>query len=145
MYKQSCSSDVLPFRAQWNTAATFCAKVWCHCAQAVALGAAVHAGILEGSVADVMVLDIWQASLLRALAKQQLRDAAASLDEAAAEPPSIGSAADGAECDDAEDDIVESASVSADREVLNGSGSHDRQAAELKAEAEQRTEWQERT
>ena len=50
--------------------------------QAVALGAAVHAGILEGSVADVMVMDIWQASLLRALAKQQLRDAASSLDEA---------------------------------------------------------------
>ena len=51
--------------------------------QAVALGAAVHAGILEGSVADIMVMDIWQASLLRALAKQQLRDAATSLDQTA--------------------------------------------------------------
>ena len=42
----------------------------------------MHAGILEGSVADIMVMDIWQAGLLRALAKQQLRDAASSLDEA---------------------------------------------------------------
>ena len=41
--------------------------------QAVALGAAVQAGILEGQVSDVMVLDVWQASLMRALAQQRLR------------------------------------------------------------------------
>lgn len=40
--------------------------------QAVALGAAIQAGILEGQVTDVMVMDIWQASLLRALAQQRL-------------------------------------------------------------------------
>ncbi len=105
----------------------------------------MHAGILEGSVADVMVMDIWQASLLRALAKQQLRDAAASLDEAATEPPSNGSATDGVQCDDGEDDIVEHAGVSADGELLNGSGSHDQHAAELEANFEQRADLQERT
>lgn len=41
--------------------------------QAVALGAAVQAGILEGQVSDVMVLDVWQATLMRAFAKQRLR------------------------------------------------------------------------
>ena len=48
--------------------------------QAVALGAAVQAGVYEGSVSNVMVMDIWQASLMRALAKQKLKD-----DEALAE------------------------------------------------------------
>lgn len=42
--------------------------------QAVALGAAVQAGILQGDVADVMVMDIWQASLMRAFAEQRLLD-----------------------------------------------------------------------
>ncbi len=42
--------------------------------QAVALGAAVQAGVYEGSVSNVMVMDIWQASLMRALAKQKLKD-----------------------------------------------------------------------
>ena len=51
--------------------------------QAVALGAAVQAGILQGDVADVMVMDIWQAGLMRAFATQQLRDALSSADEAA--------------------------------------------------------------
>ncbi|KAL3139986.1 hypothetical protein ABBQ38_004272 [Trebouxia sp. C0009 RCD-2024] len=41
--------------------------------EAVALGAAVQAGILEGQVSDVMVLNVWQASLMRAFAKQRLR------------------------------------------------------------------------
>ena len=35
---------------------------------AVALGAAVQAGIYEGQVSDLMVMDVWQASLMRALA-----------------------------------------------------------------------------
>ena len=43
------------------------------CLQAVALGAAVQAGILEGQVSNVMVMDIWQASLMRAFAKQRLK------------------------------------------------------------------------
>ena len=46
----------------------------CWGVQAVALGAAVQAGVYEGSVSGVMVMDIWQASLMRALAKQKLKD-----------------------------------------------------------------------
>eukprot|EP00884_Botryococcus_braunii_P007549 jgi/Botrbrau1/16796/Bobra.150_2s0025.1 len=41
--------------------------------EAVALGAAVQAGMLEGSLPDMMVMDVWQAGLLRALATHQLR------------------------------------------------------------------------
>lgn len=36
--------------------------------QAVALGAAVQAGMLEGTLGDLMVMDPLQAGLLRALA-----------------------------------------------------------------------------
>ena len=43
--------------------------------QAVALGAAVQAGILEGTVPDVMVMDVFQANLMRVLAGQQLQEA----------------------------------------------------------------------
>lgn len=39
---------------------------------AVALGAAVQAGIYEGQVSDLMVMDVWQASLMRAFAQLQL-------------------------------------------------------------------------
>ena len=42
--------------------------------QAVALGAAVQAGILEGTVPDVMVMDVFQAGLMRVLAGQQLQE-----------------------------------------------------------------------
>ena len=45
-----------------------------HLLQAVALGAAVQAGILEGTVPDVMVMDVFQANLMRVLAGQQLRE-----------------------------------------------------------------------
>lgn len=41
----------------------------------------MQAGMLEGQVSDVMVMDIWQASLMRAFAQQQLSketDAAAA-------------------------------------------------------------------
>lgn len=41
--------------------------------EAVALGAAVQAGILQGEVSDLMVMDQWQASLMRTLAQMQLR------------------------------------------------------------------------
>jgi heat shock protein 1/8 len=37
--------------------------------QAVALGAAVQAGIYQGQVGDLMVMDVWQASLMRAFAQ----------------------------------------------------------------------------
>ena len=50
-------------------------KLWYNVyVQAVALGAAVQAGILEGQVSNVMVMDIWQASLMRAYAKQRLKE-----------------------------------------------------------------------
>ena len=67
--------------------------------QAVALGAAVQAGILQGDVADVMVMDIWQASLMRAFAEQQLRDAPGAedgADEAADAPGPEGGPGPGA-------------------------------------------------
>eukprot|EP00775_Hariotina_reticulata_P011055 gene11055-11210_t len=41
--------------------------------EAVALGAAVQAGILQGDVSSLMVMDQWQASLMRALAQLQLK------------------------------------------------------------------------
>lgn len=40
--------------------------------QAVALGAAIQAGLYDGLVSGVMVMDIWQATLMRAFATQQL-------------------------------------------------------------------------
>eukprot|EP00883_Tetradesmus_obliquus_P007855 jgi/Sobl393_1/18509/SZX73966.1 len=42
--------------------------------EAVALGAAVQAGILQGEVDSLMVMDQWQASLMRALAQLQLKN-----------------------------------------------------------------------
>ena len=41
--------------------------------EAVALGAAVQAGVLEGTVGGGEVMDVWQATLLRALAEKQAR------------------------------------------------------------------------
>lgn len=38
--------------------------------QAVALGAAIQAGMLEGTLGDLMVMDPLQAGLLRALASR---------------------------------------------------------------------------
>lgn len=55
------------------------AETVCDCLQAVAIGAAIQAGLYDGLVSGVMVLDIWQASLMRAFATQQL-------DRAAGEP-----------------------------------------------------------
>lgn len=44
-----------------------------HCdGQAVALGAAVQAGIYEGTVPGVTVMDVWQAALARAFAADRL-------------------------------------------------------------------------
>ena len=37
---------------------------------AVAIGAAVQAGVFEGAISDVMIMDVWQASLMRAYATQ---------------------------------------------------------------------------
>ncbi|KAK9813400.1 hypothetical protein WJX73_006199 [Symbiochloris irregularis] len=44
--------------------------------EAVALGAAVQAGIFEGTVEDLHVMDVWQAALTRAFAAQHLTDQA---------------------------------------------------------------------
>ena len=44
----------------------------CDYLQAVAIGAAIQAGIYDGLVSGVMVMDIWQATLMRAFATQQL-------------------------------------------------------------------------
>ena len=40
----------------------------------MAIGAAVQAGLYDGTVSGVMVMDIWQATLMRAFATQQLGD-----------------------------------------------------------------------
>ena len=40
--------------------------------QAVAIGAAIQAGLYDGLVSGVMVMDIWQATLMRAFATRQL-------------------------------------------------------------------------
>ena len=48
---------------------------------AVALGAAVQAGIYEGNVSDVMIMDIWQASLMRAYAAQIEKQGETKLNE----------------------------------------------------------------
>ena len=76
--------------------------------QAVALGAAVQAGILQGDVSDVMVMDIWQASLMRAFAEQQLRDghAAAASTEEAAEPSDVAGPESKAAVVGAADDVT---------------------------------------
>ena len=62
--------------------------------QAVALGAAVQAGILEGQVSDVMVLDVWQASLMRAFAKQRLRQDQQLAAEAGQDPDQLQDSSD---------------------------------------------------
>lgn len=42
--------------------------------EAVALGAAVQAGMIDGSMGDLVVMDIWQAGLMRAFADKALKD-----------------------------------------------------------------------
>jgi heat shock 70kDa protein 1/2/6/8 len=44
---------------------------------AVAAGAAIYAGVLTGHIEDLMVLDVWQAALMRAYAKRELKTNAA--------------------------------------------------------------------
>jgi len=44
--------------------------------EAVALGAAIHAGSLDGTVTDVEALETWQATLMRALLRNQAKQAA---------------------------------------------------------------------
>jgi molecular chaperone DnaK len=48
---------------------------------AVALGAAIQAGIYEGNVSDVMIMDVWQASLMRAYAAQLEKQEVENQDE----------------------------------------------------------------
>lgn len=40
---------------------------------AVASGAAVYAGVLSGHISELMVMDVWQAALMRALAENELK------------------------------------------------------------------------
>lgn len=68
------------------------------CLQAVALGAAVQAGILEGQVSDVMVLDVWKASLMRAFAKQRLRQDQQLAEEAGLDPHQLEDSDDDEVC-----------------------------------------------
>eukprot|EP01023_Acetabularia_acetabulum_P006605 TRINITY_DN12744_c0_g1_i2.p1 TRINITY_DN12744_c0_g1~~TRINITY_DN12744_c0_g1_i2.p1 ORF type:complete len:201 (+),score=39.41 TRINITY_DN12744_c0_g1_i2:29-604(+) len=42
--------------------------------EAVALGAAIYANVLVGEVKGFMVMDVWQANLMRALATRKLKD-----------------------------------------------------------------------
>lgn len=63
---------------------------------AVALGAAVQAGIYEGQVSDLMVMDVWQASLMRAYAKQ--------LEKERAEEAAAAAAAEEGETEDEDDE-----------------------------------------
>ena len=62
-------------RATWHTVMN------CNCVQAVAIGAAIQAGLYDGLVSGVMVMDIWQATLMRAFATQQLDKAAVDAEE----------------------------------------------------------------
>jgi molecular chaperone DnaK (HSP70) len=62
--------------------------------QAVALGAAVQAGILEGQVSDVMVLDVWQANLMRAFARQRLQQDEKLAADAGLDPDQLESMSD---------------------------------------------------
>ena len=49
--------------------------------EAVALGAALQAGALEGSVTDVETMEVWQAALMRALARKMAEDSGAATAE----------------------------------------------------------------
>lgn len=59
---------------------------------AVALGAAVQAGIYEGQLSDLMVMDVWQASLMRAYARQVAAEQEAAAAAAAGEEVKSGGA-----------------------------------------------------
>ncbi|GMH43026.1 hypothetical protein BSKO_10948 [Bryopsis sp. KO-2023] len=49
--------------------------------KAVALGAAVQAGVFQGDVEDVMLMDVFQASLMRAYAQKHYEDSGESFEE----------------------------------------------------------------
>ncbi|DBA67062.1 TPA: hypothetical protein ACH3X2_001393 [Trebouxia sp. C0005] len=74
--------------------------------EAVALGAAVQAGILEGQVSDVMVLDVWQANLMRAFARQRLQQDERLAAEAGLDPNQLESMSDNEEDWEADEDLV---------------------------------------
>jgi molecular chaperone DnaK len=52
--------------------------------EAVALGAALQAGALEGTVRDAETIEVWQAALMRALVRKQAQDAQQAADGAEA-------------------------------------------------------------
>jgi heat shock protein 1/8 len=64
---------------------------------AVALGAAAQAGVLEGSVSGLMVMDVWQASLMRAFAARLEKERGAEVLE---EPRGEGEGEGGGEEED---------------------------------------------
>ncbi|PRW56291.1 molecular chaperone [Chlorella sorokiniana] len=68
---------------------------------AVALGAAVQAGIFEGEVSELMVMDVWQATLMRAFATK-LAQEQGELGEGDEEEPASGSDDEGWEWPDEE-------------------------------------------
>lgn len=72
----------------------------------MALGAAVQAGILEGQVSDVLVLDVWQANLMRAFAKQRLQQDEKLAAEAELDPNQLESMSDNEEDWEADEDVV---------------------------------------
>lgn len=77
-----CAREVREWAGEWVTrqASTSCRplRAVLPCApslpQAVALGAAVQAGVYEGQVSELMVMDVWQAQLMRAFAAQLARE-----------------------------------------------------------------------
>ena len=52
----------------------------------MAIGAAIQAGLYDGLVSGVMVMDIWQATLMRAFATKQLDSSAMEPEECIDEP-----------------------------------------------------------
>jgi molecular chaperone DnaK len=69
--------------------------------EAVALGAALQAGALEGTVRDAETIEVWQAALMRALVRKQAEEAA---QQQAEEAGSSSSEEEGEEGDDDAED-----------------------------------------
>lgn len=77
---------------------------------AVATGAAVYAGVLSGHIEDLMVLDVWQAALMRAYAKSELKNNAATREAlfGADDQSTTDSECDGTEISDSFDEETSS-------------------------------------
>lgn len=95
----------------------------------------MQAGILQGDVADVMVMDIWQASLMRAFAKQQLRETDSAADEMESSTDD-----DEIEDEDEEDDVLNEVSEP-DFDSDDDSDEEIGSADELSAVSREEEEW----